>query len=239
MIKNLLFISIAPVLTVAMYIYIRDKYEKEPVLSLIKALLTGIFISLPIVLIEKSLIGFGSGLDGISAAAYNGFAVASLTEEGFKYLAFILLFWRSRNFNEKFDGIVYAVFISLGFAAIENILYVQAGGYQVGILRAVTAVPAHALFGIVMGYHFSYARFYPDRRIKQLFLAFFIPFIWHGLYDFLILGKREIFLVIFIPVVIWFWITGLKKINELSMASVFRNDIFINGQQSDNKHYEA
>lgn len=239
MIKSLLFISIAPVLIVAMYIYIRDKYEKEPFISLIKALLSGVLIVLPIVFIENILQGFASGLEGIPKALYNSFAVASFSEEGFKYLAFILLFWNSRNFNEKFDGIVYAVFISLGFAAIENILYVYEGGYQVGILRAVTAVPAHALFGTVMGFHFSNARFYPEKRMKQLLFAFLIPFIWHGLYDFLLLGKKGILIIIFIPVVIWFWINGLKKMKELSMASVFRNDFPANVQHAEDKHDEA
>jgi protease PrsW len=239
MIKSLLFISIAPVLIVAMYIYIRDKYEKEPILSLIKALITGSLLSLPIVLIEKLLIELGPVADTIPSAFYNGFVVASLTEEGLKYLAFILLFWNSRNFNEKFDGIVYAVFISLGFAAVENILYVYEGGYQVGIMRAVTAVPAHALFGTAMGYHFSHAKFYPERKIRQLMLAFLMPFLWHGLYDFLILGKKEILIIIYIPVVIWFWINGLKKMKELSMASVFRNDFPLNNQQAEDKINEA
>jgi RsiW-degrading membrane proteinase PrsW (M82 family) len=235
MIKSLLFISIAPVIIIALYVYIRDKYEKEPVLSLIKALLTGILIALPIVLIERLLIDFGPDFDGIREAIYNGFAVASFTEEGFKYLAFLLFFWSSRNFNEKFDGIVYSVYISLGFAAIENLLYVYEGGYQVGIIRAVTAVPAHALFGIVMGYHFSHARFYRDKRMKQLFLAFLMPFLWHGFYDFLILGKKEILIIIFIPVLIWFWINGLKKMKELSMASVFRNDYLLNIQNTEDE----
>lgn len=235
MIKSLLFISIAPVLIIAMYIYIRDKYEKEPIYSLLKALLTGVIITLPIVLIEKLLIAFAPSGDGIPSAIYNGFAVASFTEEGIKYLAFVLFFWHSRNFNEKFDGIVYSVFISLGFAAVENIFYVYEGGYQVGVLRAITAVPAHALFGTVMGYHFSHAKFYPYRRTKQLLLAFFMPFLWHGLYDFLIMGKNEILIIIFIPVVIWFWINGLKKMKEHSMASVFRTDFPVNTQSEEDK----
>jgi RsiW-degrading membrane proteinase PrsW (M82 family) len=239
MIKSLLFISIAPVVIVAMYVYIRDKYEKEPIITLIKALMTGMLIVLPIVFIEKILMDFGPDVGGIQAAVYNGFVVASLTEEGFKYLAFLLFFWGSRNFNEKFDGIVYAVFISLGFAAIENLLYVYQGGYHVGIVRAITAVPAHALFGTVMGYHFSYARFYPERRVKHLLLAFLIPVLWHGVYDFLILGKREILILIFIPVVIWFWINGLKKMKELSMASIFRNDLISNLQHPEDKDDKA
>jgi protease PrsW len=224
MIKSLLFISIAPVVIVALFVYMRDKYEKEPLVSLLKALFTGILIVIPVVYVEKILSSFSDGMSGLTSAGYNAFLVASLTEEGFKYLAFILLFWRHKNFNEKFDGIVYSVFIALGFAAIENIFYVYKGGYQIGIMRALTAVPAHALFGTVMGYHFGLARFYPYRRKGQLLLAFIMPFCWHGIYDFMLMGQRPVLMVLFIPVIIFFWINGFKKINRFSDESVFRND---------------
>jgi protease PrsW len=233
MIKSLLFISIAPVLVIALYIYIRDKYEKEPLLPLIIALLSGMIIVLPVVIVEGLLNSVAPESSGISAAFYNGFITASLTEEGFKFALFMVLFWKNRNFNERFDGIVYAVFISLGFAAIENIIYVYQGGYGVGLVRAVTAVPAHALFGTVMGYHLGNAKFYPAKRAKHLLLAFLMPFMWHGLYDFLIMGQRQIFLIIFIPVIIYFWINGFMKIRELASASVFRNDFPVKDADDD------
>ena len=225
MIRSLLYVSLAPVFIIALYIYIRDKYEKEPVLSLLKALLTGVLIVLPIVFIEGYTNQLCGSLPSLLNPLFKGFFVASLTEEGFKYFAFILFFWGSRNFNERFDGIVYAVYISLGFAAVENVFYVYKGGYEIGLLRALTAVPAHALFGTVMGFHFGNARFYPDKRKIQLLLAFLMPFTWHGLYDFLLMGQKEILIIFFIPVFIYFWINGFKKIKELSGTSIFRNDL--------------
>ena len=138
----------------------------------------------------------------------------------------MILFWSNHNFNEKFDGIVYAVFIALGFAAIENIMYVFRGGYNVGYVRALTAVPAHALFGTVMGYYFGHARFYPKRRTYNLFLAFLMPFIWHGLYDFLVMSQRQSLLLVFIPLLVYFWINGFRKLGQYSKASIFRNDLF-------------
>ena len=234
MFKSLLFISVAPVLVIALYIYIRDKYEKEPLVCLLKALISGVLIVFPVVFVEKLLYGLAPVSADLGGAAYNAFVVASFTEEGFKYLAFIILFLSNRNFNEKFDGIVYAVFISLGFAAVENIMYVFRGGYQVGYLRALTAVPAHALFGTVMGYHFGIARFYPVRRISSLILAFLMPFAWHGLYDFLIMSQRQVMLLIFIPVVIYFWINGFQRLSRLSKASVFRNDLFHDNSEKGN-----
>lgn len=224
MFNNLLFISLAPIFIIAFYIYSRDIYEKEPLSYLLKALSIGAIIVLPVVFIEKQLSVPAEKLEGISNAAWIAFIVAGLTEEGMKYLAFLLFFWKSSNFNERFDGIVYAVYISLGFAGIENILYVFSGGYSVGIVRALTAVPAHALFGVVMGYYFGLAKFYPKFRGVYLILAFFLPFVFHGLYDFLLMANSPFFLSIFIPLFIYFWIIGFRKISIASDASVFRKN---------------
>lgn len=222
MINNLLFISLAPVLIIAFYIYNRDKYEREPCTILFKALLTGILIVLPVFLVEKFLTLFFRNAEGLSYAAYTAFVVAGLTEEAMKFLGFCYFFWKERNFNEKFDGIVYAVYISLGFAAIENVLYVFTGGAGVGIARALTAIPAHALFGIVMGYYFGLARFSESHRRIYLTLAFLMPVIFHGLYDFLLMSNNQILLTAFIPLFIYFWISGFRKMAVLSDASAFK-----------------
>jgi protease PrsW len=223
MFDSLLFISLAPVFIIAFYIYNRDRYEKEPVSVLIKALFTGAFCVLPVLLVEALLMRVYSGPEGISEAAYNAFLVAGFTEEGFKFLALMLFFWKNRNFNEKFDGIVYAVYVALGFAAVENIIYVFQGGYSIGIMRALTAVPAHALFGIMMGYNLGLARFNPQYRGLNLSAAFLIPFISHGAYDFLLLGNSQFLLIVFIPVFLLYWITGFRKMRKLSDASPFRD----------------
>lgn len=222
MFNNLLFISLAPVLIIAFYIYNRDKYEKEPISHLLKALLAGVLIILPVVLIEKFLSMPSEMLEGLPAEAYTAFVVAGFTEEGMKFLAFYIFFWNNKNFNEKFDGIVYSVYIALGFAGIENIIYVFSGGYGVGLVRALTAVPAHALFGIVMGYNFGLARFHPERRTGYLILAFLLPFFFHGLYDFLLMSNSPILLILFIPIFVYFWIGGFKKMSIASNASSFR-----------------
>ena len=125
---------------------------------------------------------------------------------------------------EKFDGIVYAVFISLGFALVENILYVfgDSDGASVGILRAVTAVPAHALFGVVMGYHFAIAKFEPSHRAIEFVLALAFPILLHGLYDFWLMSENGYLLLLFIPYVIVLWIFGFKRMKTHSDDSVFK-----------------
>jgi RsiW-degrading membrane proteinase PrsW (M82 family) len=218
-----MFISLAPILIIAFYIYSRDKYEKEPLSFLLKALLTGVLIVLPVVLIEKLLSIPSKGMEGFSNAAYTAFIVAALTEEGMKFIAFYFFFWKNKNFNERFDGIVYAVYIALGFAGIENLIYVFTGGYSVGLIRALTAVPAHALFGIVMGYYFGMAKFKSGRSTIYLILAFFLPFVFHGSYDFLLMGNSLLLILIFIPLFIYFWITGFKQMSIASDASSFRD----------------
>lgn len=222
MIKNLIFVALAPVLIIAIYIYIRDKYEREPVLRLFLALFGGVLIVPAVMVTEKFLADLGEDLTGIWNNLHISFVVASFTEEGFKYLAFFLLIWKSSQFNEKFDGIVYAVFVSLGFAAVENLMYVYRGGYQVGIMRAFTAVPAHALFGVSMGYHFGLAKFYTGSRVKNLLLAFMVPFIWHGLYDFFLMAGAPYLVLLCVVMVIWLWISGFRKMKFLSDLSVYR-----------------
>ncbi|MBE0673593.1 MAG: PrsW family intramembrane metalloprotease [Bacteroidales bacterium] len=228
MFKNLLFVSLAPVLIAALYIYIRDKYEREPVRKLLASFAAGALVIPAILVVERFFFRVSEGLEGTVYHAYNAFIVASFTEEAFKYIAFFLIIWRSVDFNEKFDGIVYAVFISLGFAAVENVMYVYSGGYQVGMLRAFTAVPAHAFFGVSMGYHFGMAKFYPDSRNRELTLAFFFPFIWHGFYDFFLMTGKPWLIAMFIPLILWLGISAFRKMKLLSDISVYRTTVFIN-----------
>ncbi|MCK4345075.1 MAG: PrsW family intramembrane metalloprotease [Bacteroidales bacterium] len=222
---RLVFIAFAPVLIIAFYVYFRDKYEKEPVGILFKSLLIGALITIPVVLLEEFFKLFEDYFSGLFKISYTAFILAALVEELCKYLAFYLLIWWNRNFNEKFDGITYAVFISLGFASVENVLYVFEYGYSVGLLRAFTAVPAHALFGIVMGYHFGLAKFFPDERNSQLLKALLVPILLHGIYNFCLMANMGIFMVLFIPFIIYLWITGFRRMKDLSSRSIFRDDI--------------
>jgi len=155
-------------------------------------------------------------------AAYNAFFVAASTEEIFKYLVFIFIIWKHKDFNEMFDGIVYAAYISLGFAAIENLMYVFSNGIGVGFLRAFTAVPAHAIFGITMGFFLALAKFQTKGKIIWLFLSLVIPIALHGFYDFILMSQKEILLVAFIPYLIILIIVGLKQMKGLSDASRFK-----------------
>ncbi len=218
----LLLLALAPAIILMMYVYFRDRYEKEPIKLILKGILLGALILFPIGLAENFISEFGKELAPIPKAAWDGFIVAGATEEAFKYFAVFILVWRNRNFNEKFDGIVYAVSVSLGFAAIENLFYVfSESSMQVGLLRAFTAVPGHAIFGIVMGYYLGLARFSADQRSKWLLRAFIVPWLMHGLYDFLLMSGHPVLILVFIPFLVFMYRLGLKRMKEFNAESVF------------------
>jgi len=220
---NLAVISFAPVIIIACYIYFRDKYEKEPLRLLMKALAAGALAVIPVVLFESLFTFIGPGEPSVIQAGYTAFIVAGITEETFKFLVFILFIWRNQHFNEKFDGIVYAVFISLGFAAVENLLYVTQLGFDVGVSRALTAVPAHALFGIVMGYHLGIAKMIPERRTKHMLLGLLVPILLHGIYDFIIMSGHPLALAIFLPYLVFLWFNGFRKMKVIAESSRFKS----------------
>ena len=104
---NLLIIALAPVLIILIYVYVRDKYEKEPIGLLIKALFAGAFVVVPIIFVESFLSIYGGMFTGYTSVAYTAFVVAAFTEELFKFIALYIVIWKNKEFNEKFDGIVY------------------------------------------------------------------------------------------------------------------------------------
>ena len=219
---TVLLASLGPVLIILFYIYFRDKYEREPLGLLIKALLLGVVVVIPIVFVERWLMNRMPPMGKVMEAAYHAFVVAGTTEELFKFLALYLLIWKSPSFNEKFDGIVYAVFVSLGFAGVENVLYVMEGGLQTAVTRAITAIPAHAIFGITMGYYLGIAHMYTELRGRYLMRALVVPILLHGIYDFILMVEVGWLLLLFIPYVIVLYIIGMKRMKELSDTSVFK-----------------
>lgn len=211
---NIAIVALAPVVIILVYIYVRDKYEKEPISLLLKSLGIGALIVIPVVFVETLLGAIMPYFSEMGTAFYDAFVVAAFTEEAFKFLVLYLLIRKNLAFNERFDGIVYAVFISLGFASVENVLYVYEGGLDVGLMRAFTAVPAHALFGVSMGYYFALSKFETESTDMNMFKAFAVPFVLHGIYDFILMTGHPYLLFAFIPFLIYLWWSGMKKIKH-------------------------
>ena len=212
-------IAILPVIVLMVYIYRKDKYQKEPIKSLMKAFFGGIAaISLDILIV--------TGIDSIfgdsaftNTVFYDAFLQAGIPEELSKFLIFMILIWRDKNFDEYFDGIVYATFIGLGFACVENIGYVFEYGFGTGVVRAMFSVPGHFLFGVVMGYFLSMAKFHPDKRGTYLCTGLALAMLAHGLFDWLLMvsdalgsGIGSLIYIAFLIGDFYLWKIGLKYI---------------------------
>ena len=182
---NLLLLAVAPVFIIILYIYFKDKYEKEPKHLLLYNFLLGAIVSIVITTILYTISDLFIFLDGgnIFHQFIKAFFVVALIEEFSKYVIVRYYSQTNKAFNEPYDGIVYAVMVSMGFAATENVFYVLEGGYQTALIRAFTAVPAHATFGILMGYYVGKAKFSNNRLILNL-TGLLLAIVFHGTYDF-------------------------------------------------------
>ncbi|WP_456376675.1 PrsW family intramembrane metalloprotease [Lutibacter sp.] len=183
---TLLITAIAPVFLVIIYIYIKDKFEKESKKLLFYTFLFGAILSILISSILYVIYdSFLPKADEFSVfdQFIKAFFVVALIEEFSKYIVVRYYNQPKKDFNEPFDGIVYAVMVSMGFAAVENIFYVFEGGIGVALLRALTAIPAHATFGIIMGYFMGIAKFSTNKR-KWNLIGLSLAILAHGTYDF-------------------------------------------------------
>lgn len=183
---SLLLLAIAPAMIVILYIYFKDKFEKEPVHFLFKNFLMGAFVSVIITVILSFTANEFFPLTDVTSIFQQfikAFFVVGFVEEFSKFI--IVKYYAQKNieFNEPFDGIVYAVMVSMGFAALENVLYVYEHGVATGIVRAFTAVPAHATFGILMGYFMGLSKFSRNKMTLNL-TGLLVATFFHGAYDF-------------------------------------------------------
>ena len=185
--------AVIPAIVLLRFVYKEDRLDKESPGLLLSLMVFGILATFAAIVTEQ----IGEAILGIllpqSSTAYNVllyFVVVALSEEGFKYLLLKKRTWYSGEFNCQFDGVVYAVFVSLGFALWENISYVLMYGLGTAAVRAVTAVPGHACFGVFMGVWYGLAKRLhgqgKDRASKLCrVLALLLPAFLHGCYDYI------------------------------------------------------
>lgn len=189
---GLMALAVAPGVAIYIFIYLKDKYNREPLGLLLVSFILGMFSIIPAIILQLLSRTSLESLAGktIAQVAIFAYLIVGVSEEGSKYIMIRLFAYRRKAFDEPFDGIVYAVMVGMGFATLENIGYVLQHGMGTGILRMFLSVPAHATFAILMGYHLGLAKFDVANRKQYLFLAIFWPVIFHGTYDyFLFLGN--------------------------------------------------
>ena len=238
---NIVLISaILPVVLLLIFIYRKDKNDPEPIGKLLLTFFVGCLSVLPASLLELLLMPLAPSaarfpvLNGI----FDGYLVAGFSEELCKLLLLMWVIWRSPQFDEYFDGIVYAVYLSLGFACVENVSYVfgSADALSTAFMRGILAVPAHFLFAVAMGYYLSLAKFDPAGRRRHLLHAFLYPMLLHGTYDALLMVSSNlsagsgdentvaalvcsVLFVIFVVFDIRLWRRGMKRIKTMQQRS--------------------
>ena len=226
----LLFLAVIPVVVILTYIYKKDK-NKEPGKLLAWLFAMGIvscFMVLAVSEIVFLIFPFmekGSDYMTFFELMAYAFIGVALVEEFCKFFMTYLFSYRNKAYDEVYDGIVYAVFVSLGFAFFENLLYVFSNqSISVGISRGLLAVPGHACDAVFMGYYLSVAKVYAHQNKKSLErknLAFsiLVPTILHGIYDFCLFTGNVLFIILLLGFVVFMYIASFKKIKQLSSQS--------------------
>ena len=252
---TLLIAALVPAIVLCIYLFYKDRVEKEPLGLLAKLLIFGVISCFPAMLGETFIQGLLNGI--FSNALYLNeagdvvmswtnyhlyqfliaFIGVALIEEGCKWIFLVLGTKKNKNFDHLFDGVIYATFVSLGFAAFENIQYVFNGGISVAISRAIFSIPGHMFFGVMMGYYYSFwhltdkaaaieSRLSKEGQIpfiknpfdstEQKILSIVIPTLFHGFYDFCLFVSSPFTTVLFYIFVIFMYIYCFGKIKKMS-----------------------
>ena len=183
--------AVIPAIALMVYVYRKDMAEPEPPALLLSLIFWGIVSALIAMIPEivgEKILGIRFDPESFEYTAALAFFVIGIAEEGAKFWMLYRRTWRDPNFNYRYDGIVYAVFVSLGFAAYENVRYVFSYGLSVALPRALLAIPGHASFAVVMGLFYGLAKQYDNRgyaaRAKALnFIGVALAVVLHGVYD--------------------------------------------------------
>lgn len=217
----LLLAAALPPLYLIYWIYKMDKVEREPVGLLVKLLIGGGLITFVAAMIEDLLsLEESLGPSDLAGQIVENFLVVALTEELCKFLVLRFLTWKRPEFNYTFDGVVYAVVVSLGFALVENIMYVTAYGMSVALLRAFTAIVGHGVFGAIIGTYYGQARkaAYAGHHIASTLLqirGIAMAVILHGFYDFTASRDSALSTVVFLLLVVAMYIVAFRRIKKV------------------------
>ena len=211
----LLLVTILPSILIILFFVYSDKF-KEPKGEILKVFFYGILITIPAYFLNTYLDAFWYNNFRVSEGLISSFLTAAPVEEGLKLSILYFFVYKMKDFNEPIDGIVYGVTASLGFATLENFYYVylladyfETSSMSLAILRSFSAVPAHAVFGVFMGYFFM--KYVFIKKGDNLLFAFIVPFVLHGCYNLFASSN----FIVSLGLVLISWIIALRMFSRL------------------------
>ncbi|MBP3047076.1 intramembrane metalloprotease PrsW [Bacillus subtilis subsp. subtilis] len=210
--------GIAPGIALLSYFYLKDQYDNEPVHMVLRSYFLGVVLVFPIMFIqyvlEKENVGGGS--------FFVSFLSSGFLEESLKWFILMISVYPHAHFDEHYDGIVYGTSVSLGFATLENILYLIGHGVEHAFVRALLPVSCHALIGVIMGFYLGKARFSADKaRVKWLILSLVVPSLLHGSYDFILTALSN-WIYYMLPFMVFLWWFGLRKAKKARSVNMMQ-----------------
>lgn len=212
--------AIAPGIALLAYFYLKDRYDTEPIHMVVRMFVLGMLVVVPTIILQRGMIMvFG---DHIVVSAFLNSGAA---EEFIKWFVLYHIIYNHTEFDEPYDGIVYAVAVALGFATLENVFYAwfEQISFQQLLVRALLPVSGHALFGVMMGYYLGKAKFTEGSKSRRyLWLSLLFPIVWHGLFDYILLTFKSYWIWLIMPFMIVLWGRGLRKVNRANARSPFR-----------------
>ena len=225
-----LFLAVLPVILILLIVYNKDK-SKEPLPLLLLLFTSGIGSCFLVLIISDFLERFLPFMNlNLETASFvqillYSFIGVALVEECCKWLMVYVIGYHNKEFDELYDVLVYSIFVSLGFAFFENILYVwQSETIATALVRALSAVPSHACDAVFMGYYLSVAKqcAYKNRKdyeTKNIILSILIPSLLHGIYDFCLMSGITILIVVFLVFVVFLYIISIKRLKLIASSN--------------------
>ena len=225
---GLLALAVAPGIAICIYIYLKDKYNKEPIGLLIWSFTLGMLSIIPAIIIQLGFTKyFGDWMNkDLLYVGIFAFGIVALSEEGSKFLMLRLFIFPRKAFDDPFDGIMYAVMVGMGFATLENIGYVYEHGMGTAITRMFLSVPAHGTFAVLMGYYVGLAKFDPSKHGRYFLLAILLPAFFHGSFDFCLFSGIE-------------WVQVLGALASFTIAIILSLRAIRKKQALSKAHFES
>ncbi|WP_075617659.1 glutamic-type intramembrane protease PrsW [Paenisporosarcina indica] len=212
----ILSVAIAPGLALFSYLYLRNQISSEPSRTLFHTFIYGAILTFPILFIQHVF-----EVEQIMQSFFiRNVLFTSMLEEFFKWFILVMAIYQHVEFDDPYDGILYGASISLGFATVENILYLLTYGLDTAFLRAMMPVSSHAIFGVVMGYYLGRAKFAINGKSKPLlFVALLTPIGLHMMYNG-ILAIEGISIYFMIPFMLFLWWLCLTKVKKAHLLTI-------------------